>query len=439
MKILIAYYSRTKHTEELALAIKKELEKRKHSVHVEKIKPKKEHSFWGWFFIRFFKGECEIEEPKIKDVSEYDVICIGSPNWTRLSLPMRRYLKIVSGLENKPVGFFSTTWGPPVFEWYFISAFLFDWSTSVAIRKKRGILKERILLSSFFKRWSLVSNYGKKKIKQFIKHIERPIPSLKKFILKQEEVEHCRLIFILLSFLFLIFLVLKHFLSPISEVFSTITLISFLNFFLFINCFLKNEGYKIIKYFSVFSFVLIWTLICFSLQLPSMINLFYLGLKISLGGYIVILVLLLSFKDEKLILHSGITSILFYLFLVYSFHQKILIFLPEIIFLGFLVLFFSTIAFSYKREHLKSLILQENLIETISTLEIRVRAKTKALEELVTRQEEIIEERTKELRKRIEQLEKFQKITVGREIKMMELKEKIKELKEKLKNKDSST
>jgi flavodoxin len=76
MKILIAYCSKTGHTEKLAEAIKKE------------------HSFWGWQFIRLFK-ECEILPPKIKDLSKYDAICIGSPSWTRLSLPMARYFKKV--------------------------------------------------------------------------------------------------------------------------------------------------------------------------------------------------------------------------------------------------------------------------------------------------------------------------------------------------------
>jgi len=41
MKILLAYYSKTGNTENLADAIKYELEKRGHVVDVEKIKPKK--------------------------------------------------------------------------------------------------------------------------------------------------------------------------------------------------------------------------------------------------------------------------------------------------------------------------------------------------------------------------------------------------------------
>jgi len=48
MRILIAYYSKWGGTEKLAEAIKKEFEDRGHSVDTEIIKPKKEHSFFGW-------------------------------------------------------------------------------------------------------------------------------------------------------------------------------------------------------------------------------------------------------------------------------------------------------------------------------------------------------------------------------------------------------
>jgi PAS domain S-box-containing protein len=44
--------------------------------------------------------------------------------------------------------------------------------------------------------------------------------------------------------------------------------------------------------------------------------------------------------------------------------------------------------------------------------------------------EEQVKERTKELREKIGELEKFQKIAVGRELKMVELKEEIKKIKE---------
>jgi len=50
----------------------------------------------------------------------------------------------------------------------------------------------------------------------------------------------------------------------------------------------------------------------------------------------------------------------------------------------------------------------------------------KALQENL---EKKVEERTKELQRRVEELEKFHKLTVGRELKMIELKKEIKKLK----------
>jgi len=55
-------------------------------------------------------------------------------------------------------------------------------------------------------------------------------------------------------------------------------------------------------------------------------------------------------------------------------------------------------------------------------LEVRVEARTKELKKLVETREDTIEQRTKELQTKIKELERFQKITIGRELKMVELK-----------------
>lgn len=55
------------------------------------------------------------------------------------------------------------------------------------------------------------------------------------------------------------------------------------------------------------------------------------------------------------------------------------------------------------------------------------------LKELQESLEKKVEERTKELQERIDELEKFRKLTVGRELRMVELKEEIERLKEKTK------
>lgn len=73
----------------------------------------------------------------------------------------------------------------------------------------------------------------------------------------------------------------------------------------------------------------------------------------------------------------------------------------------------------------------EGLKETEKVLEIKVRTRTKELKQLADTLEEKVQQRTGELHKRVKELEDFQKLTVGREVKMIELKKKIKELKEK--------
>ncbi len=208
MKILIAYYSKTGSTEKLAEAIRKEFEDRGHLVDIERIQPIQEHSFWGWWNIRMIKGECDIHSPIIKDVSKYDVVCVGSPNWTRLSLPTAKYLQTIEGLKYKNIGFFATTAAPPPIEWYIFSAYLLDFTLSRIIERKGGRIIGNILLSSIFKKWAVNSKYGEKTIKNFCSKIETPIRSLKEYIFNQEEFKGIRLLILLFSTSFIFSLLL---------------------------------------------------------------------------------------------------------------------------------------------------------------------------------------------------------------------------------------
>lgn len=75
----------------------------------------------------------------------------------------------------------------------------------------------------------------------------------------------------------------------------------------------------------------------------------------------------------------------------------------------------------------------QELEDMKNVLEIKIAAKTKALRELAESLELKVKERTKELEKRVRELEKFQKLIVGRELKMIQLKKELEELKQKLK------
>lgn len=71
----------------------------------------------------------------------------------------------------------------------------------------------------------------------------------------------------------------------------------------------------------------------------------------------------------------------------------------------------------------------KDLEEARATLEIRVKARTRELEELAAGLEQKVKERTRELQERVEELERIHRLTVGRELKMIELKEEIAKLK----------
>ncbi len=72
---------------------------------------------------------------------------------------------------------------------------------------------------------------------------------------------------------------------------------------------------------------------------------------------------------------------------------------------------------------------KEALEEAKVVLEIKVKDRTKELEELTKGLEEQVKERTKELQEKMEESERFNRLAVDRELKMIKLKEEIKELK----------
>ena len=428
MRILIAYYSRTGGTEKVAGVLKKELEARGHSVDMEKVEPVEEHSFWGWWNIRMIKGECDIQPPKIKDVSQYDTVCIGSPNWTRLSLPMARYLKEIEGLRDKNVGFFATTSLPSILEWYVFSAYLLDFTFSRIIEKKKSRIIDSILLSSVFKRWSVASDYGKRVIKKFCERIETPTYSFKDFALHKKTVEENRLIVmagLLFNFFLLFFQIFSSALGK--QIFSWDEIFIFLMIGLFIyfpiiTIIEKKKALFLGKYIAIGSLIVFWTFIVLFLG-PT------LG-RVIILGYVFCIMITSFFRDVKVVIFSGLFAILGYgyLFLnaplrgVFAPSLDLTLFLLSIGIVGFVT--------HGTQKHFISLLEIQDEIEIARTaLEIKVKVRTSELTELAQSLEKKVKERTEELQGKVVELERFNRLAIGRELKMIELKKEIEKLK----------
>jgi len=84
-----------------------------------------------------------------------------------------------------------------------------------------------------------------------------------------------------------------------------------------------------------------------------------------------------------------------------------------------------------RTDELEKLKLQ--LGESKVVLEIRVRARTRELEEIANTLDEQVKERTQELQEKMTDLKRFQSLAVDRELKMIELKKDLKKLKEEAK------
>lgn len=435
MKILITYYSRTGGTEKMAEAIKKNLENRGHFVDMERVKPVKEHNFLSWWHIRMVKGECDIQTPKIQDVSEYDVVLIGSPNWTRLSLPMARYLKIVRGLRYKNIGFFSATAAPPTVEWYIVSAYLLDLTFARIIEEKGGRIIDSILLSSVLKRWDFSSKYGEKTIREFCDNITTPIRSFKEYLLEQKEIESNRLIVVtllLFNFIFLIFQTTSSFLKTQIITWGEFFVFLTLGLFVYVSILTIVERKKAIflgKYIAVGAAMIFWTLAMLFLE-PT------LG-RVIILGYVFFIMITFFFRNIKTVIFSGLFAIAgyIYLFLNYPVRGVFVLSLDLTLFL----IAMGVVAFVTRslQKHLLSLLETQDLVEEARmSLEIKIIARTRELKELADSLDLKVKERTVELQEKIKELERFLSLTVGRELKMIALKDEIKKLKEELKEKN---
>lgn len=168
VKILIAYYSRSGHTDALALRLRDRFLARGHKVALERIAAVSEPSKWRlvpplwpaipllpmilwvapfrrWWFKRYPQPELDIQPLRHPDVSGFDLVCLGGPKWLYIAYPVARYLKTVKGLAGKRVGAFATFCGPPleVFE----LEMLFS-PIGHRVREHGGLLEATLAISS---------------------------------------------------------------------------------------------------------------------------------------------------------------------------------------------------------------------------------------------------------------------------------------------------
>jgi len=71
---------------------------------------------------------------------------------------------------------------------------------------------------------------------------------------------------------------------------------------------------------------------------------------------------------------------------------------------------------------------QEALGEAKTVSEIKIHARTRELQELAESLEDKVTERTLEIRAKLKELERFRELTIGREMKMIELKKELKKI-----------
>jgi hypothetical protein len=214
MKVLIAYYSRSGHTEVLARHLADELRRREHTVALDRLEVLEEKSRWNlvfrqayqypvvllsmlvprlrrWWLRHYPQPEDDIRPPAHPDLSGFDHVCIGGPKWCYISYPVARYLRQVKGLRNRKVSFFATFAGPPfeVFELellfrpltHRIEALGASVAATLGLSSgyhELGVLRifellTRLRLARSLESFSIASEYGKAKIREFCDEIGR--------------------------------------------------------------------------------------------------------------------------------------------------------------------------------------------------------------------------------------------------------------------------
>jgi len=156
---------------------------------------------------------------------------------------------------------------------------------------------------------------------------------------------------------------------------------------------------------------------------------------LPLLGCVFIIVAMSFFKDYRVVGLTGIAAIIFYLCFYLSFPTlgMFTAFYIDLLFLFLVTTINLFISRNLQNDFVNLAGAQEEIETTNEVLEIRVRARTRALRTLAESLDTEVKKRTKELQERINELERFHKLTVGRELKMIELKKTLRQAQEEIK------
>ncbi len=436
MKILIAYYSRKGIIEEIKEKIEKSFGDDA-KIDIEEIKTKQEHSFLVWFFKKIFRRGCEIQEPKIKNISEYDLIYLGGPNWTGISLPLKRYLQKVEGVENKNIAHFSISTLPLLIERALGLVFLLNRAVDKLISNKGGKVIDNIIVSRIFYKKGWFFERIENKIEGFLGRTRRDISSIKDFYFEKRETKTAYLVLGFIAFLLPILIVLQGINSFFGlEIlgwrdFLPIFIYSFFLFLIMIATMKIEEALPLIKYIAS------WTLVSMTTIILTFLNV-SMGENFLILPYVFILLIVGFFKNYGSIIFTGVLSIISYLILsFYSYEIGFVTNAANIFFIGLVA---TLLIFFIKREEKKMrniIKLTEGLKQEKDILTVKLKARTRQLEEQAKKLKEENRKKTEKLKEKLDEMKRFQKLTIGRELKMKELKKKIKELKKKIKDDES--
>jgi hypothetical protein len=109
LRVLIAFYSRTGHTEKVAARIAKNFAG--HDVSIRRIFPVKERGYKTWLLLSFFPGSRVPIMPLDTDVGDFDLLLLGCPKWTFSCPPFNEFVSRLKNHHGRDAIFFTTFGG----------------------------------------------------------------------------------------------------------------------------------------------------------------------------------------------------------------------------------------------------------------------------------------------------------------------------------------